>query len=162
MYYLVHRLVGITLYCRLITAWLIQMTPWPWWHSAHPQCLKMPSCLSWNRGASRGFMTPSTSVWDIVCPLLSYRSVQCIFINMVLKLGKADKNVLLMKWWISNVCNSFCVVEGLFFFWIRWNEIQQNVIARVTYTKQWRHTEDRFLEWYGYDIFGSGGYCTVF
>lgn len=116
VYYLVHRLVGITLSCRLIIAWLIQMTPWLWWYSAHPQCLKMPSCLSWSRGVSRGFLTPSTSVWDIVCPLLSYRSVQCIFINLVWKMGKAEKNVLSMKWWSSNICNSFRVVEV--FFWL--------------------------------------------
>lgn len=117
MYHLGHRLVGITPCCHLIIAWLIQMIPWLWLYSAPHQCLKMPSCLSWNRGASRGFLTLSTSVWDIVCPLLSSRSVQCIFLNLALKWGRVTK-CFNRRWkinWILNVCNGLCVV---LMFWL--------------------------------------------
>lgn len=145
MYYLVHRLVGITLYCRLIIAWLIQMTPWPWWYSAHPQCLKMPSCLSWIRGDSRGFLTPSTSVWDIVCPLLSYRSVQCIFINLVLEMGKADKNVLSFFWLFEWDRMRFSKMT------LHVSHIQSN--GGIQRTGFWNDMDG---------LFWSGGYCTVF
>lgn len=161
VYYLVHRLVGITLYCRLIIAWLIQMTPWPWWYSAHLQCLKMPSCLSWNRGASRGFLTPLTSVWDIVCPLLSYRSVQCIFINLVLKMGKADKYVLSIKWWFQMSVINFVLLR-VFFLLFGLDRMRFSKMSLYVLHIQSIGNTRRTGFWSDMDMIRSGGYCSVF